>query len=205
MIAIVIKKRTLWLTCFFECEINSYCTYNYFSPTTPGYKITFDYYFQETFNKWTICEESSSFSNLRMDSAISLILWLFLLAFPAIYIFRLMSWKKKISYHIEKLPGPYNYPIIGTVYEILGIPREGKLSSANKQRVQIKNVNWLKRYFTELFEFFMERSRTFGRLFRTWNAFIPEVHLSKPEHMEVSRNFVVIIYLIIHFIDNQNY
>ncbi|KAI4464347.1 cytochrome p450 family 4 [Holotrichia oblita] len=80
---------------------------------------------------------------------------------------------------IEKLPGDPRYPIIGTEYIFIGVPREDIAISEFKLR-------WCQ--FSELFNAVIANVDKYAPIFRTWNGSSPEVHLTKPEHLELIMN-----------------
>ncbi|KAG8332923.1 Cytochrome P450 4C1 [Homalodisca vitripennis] len=61
---------------------------------------------------------------------------------------------------VNKLPGPPTYPILGNVLDVM-VPRNG------------------------LMKVFRARTATYGPLFRIWNGPIAEIHLTRPEHLEL--------------------
>lgn len=44
------------------------------------------------------------------------------------YLVSYYKWRKNVYSYLEKLPGDPRYPIIGTEYIFIGVPREGNIS-----------------------------------------------------------------------------
>jgi hypothetical protein len=42
--------------------------------------------------------------------------------------------------------------------------------------------------FAEIFKFMLTAQRTYSPIFRTWNGSMPQIHLQKPEDVEVRHN-----------------
>ncbi|KAI4464331.1 cytochrome p450 family 4 [Holotrichia oblita] len=80
------------------------------------------------------------------------------------YLISYYKWWKNVYFYLEKLPGDPRYPIIGTEYIFIGVPRE------------------------ELFNAVIANVDKYAPIFRTWNGSSPEVHLTKPEHLELIMN-----------------
>ncbi|GLV39747.1 Cytochrome P450 4c3 [Carabus blaptoides fortunei] len=92
------------------------------------------------------------------------LLLLFTLFFLSlIYLLRNYKEWKRLEI-IDQLPGPKRRPLIGTVWELLTCPRR------------------------DLFNLFMLRISEYKPLFRTWSGSVPEVHIMKPEHLEIVMN-----------------
>ncbi|KAK9744665.1 Cytochrome P450 [Popillia japonica] len=77
------------------------------------------------------------------------------------FLFSYYKWRRDIYYPLEKLPGDPRYPIIGTQYIFIGVSRN------------------------DLIKVFIGKLKKFAPLFRSWNGSIPEIHLMKPEHIEI--------------------
>ncbi|XP_069699705.1 cytochrome P450 4C1-like [Periplaneta americana] len=69
--------------------------------------------------------------------------------------------KSQVVKQLNKLPGPPAYPIIGTVLPMAFLKRN------------------------ELFTFIQDNIAKYKPMFRTWNGRQPEIHIMKPEHVEV--------------------
>uniref|UniRef100_A0A1B6MH87 Cytochrome P450 n=1 Tax=Graphocephala atropunctata TaxID=36148 RepID=A0A1B6MH87_9HEMI len=69
----------------------------------------------------------------------------------------------KFIHAINKIPGPPTYPVLGNVLDVM-VPRN------------------------DLMKVFRSRTDTYGPLFRIWNGPIAEVHLTRPEHLELIMN-----------------
>lgn len=108
---------------------------------------------------------------------ITLVLFLMLFIIPVVAAYQSYSRKKKFALHIDKLPGPKSYPIFGTTFDMLTLPRKGKKN--NKER---KRVTYL---FIEMWRANRKRAKLFSPLFRSWFGSLPVVHMMKPEHLEV--------------------
>ncbi|NEU33785.1 cytochrome P450, partial [bacterium LRH843] len=61
---------------------------------------------------------------------------------------------------VDQLPGPRAYPIIGNALDFM-VPR------------------------SELMNVFDSRTKKYGPLFRTWAGPVPQIHITRPEHMEI--------------------
>jgi hypothetical protein len=58
-----------------------------------------------------------------------LILVTVLLIFLFSQLIKLIKWyanKRRVAAIVNKIPGPKAYPFFGTIWELLGIPRDGK-------------------------------------------------------------------------------
>ncbi|KAK9744655.1 Cytochrome P450 [Popillia japonica] len=77
------------------------------------------------------------------------------------YLIICIKWKKNIFDVLEKIPGPKWYPFIGTYHLFRGVSRE------------------------EIFYKFGEVVGQYAPLFRSWNGSVGEVHLMKPDHLQI--------------------
>ncbi|KAK9744643.1 Cytochrome P450 [Popillia japonica] len=77
------------------------------------------------------------------------------------YLLLCWKWKKNFFDPMEKLPGDKYYPIFGTTYTLIGVPR------------------------SEVFYTLLDSIYKYKPLFRTWNGSHPEVNITKPEHLQV--------------------
>ncbi|XP_054266757.1 cytochrome P450 4C1-like [Macrosteles quadrilineatus] len=66
----------------------------------------------------------------------------------------------KFKKSVNKFPGPPTIPVLGNVMDLL-VPRN------------------------ELMKVFRSRTENYGPIFRVWNGPIAEVHLTRPEHLEL--------------------
>ncbi|KRT82235.1 cytochrome P450 [Oryctes borbonicus] len=80
------------------------------------------------------------------------------------YCLRYYRWLKNVYFHVEKLNGAPRIPIIGTEYIHIGVPKD------------------------ELLKRFLRYLEKYGPLARTWNGSQPDVHMTKPEHLQVIMN-----------------
>ncbi|KDR12229.1 Cytochrome P450 4C1 [Zootermopsis nevadensis] len=69
--------------------------------------------------------------------------------------------KSEVASRVNKLRGPTNYPILGTAPPLIFLKRN------------------------EIFKYVLTISRVFSPIFRTWTGRIPQVHLQRPEDIEV--------------------
>lgn len=56
---------------------------------------------------------------------ITLVLFLMLFVLPAIVVYKSYIAKKKFAIYVDQLPGPKWYPIVGTTFDMLTLPRKG--------------------------------------------------------------------------------
>ncbi|GJQ72804.1 hypothetical protein Trydic_g1454 [Trypoxylus dichotomus] len=77
------------------------------------------------------------------------------------YLIICWRWKKTFFDPIEKIPGDKYYPIFGTTYKFIGVPR------------------------SEVFYKILDAVNKYRPLFRTWNGRHPEVNIMKPEHLQI--------------------
>ncbi|KRT80979.1 cytochrome P450 [Oryctes borbonicus] len=85
-----------------------------------------------------------------------------LLVFLALwYLVICWKWKKNFFDPMEKIPGDRYYPIFGTTYGFIGVPR------------------------SEVFYKIVDTVSKYSPLFRTWNGRHPEINIMKPEHLQV--------------------
>ncbi|XP_067004727.2 cytochrome P450 4C1 [Anabrus simplex] len=95
---------------------------------------------------------------------VALLITLVLMAYPAVL---LMNWarrRSRFSMLIDKIPGPWALPLVGTAFHLFTQPRD------------------------EIFKFVDGMSRSYLPIFRTWAGPTAEVHLAHPKHIEVIMN-----------------
>nr|CAQ57675.1 cytochrome P450 [Nilaparvata lugens] len=97
--------------------------------------------------------------SIKMDYTTT-ILSLVLFIFSALYLLRQAFRRIKIINMVDQLPGPRAYPIIGNALDFM-VPR------------------------SELMNVFDSRTKKYGPLFRTWAGPVPQIHITRPEHMEI--------------------
>nr|CAD7452255.1 unnamed protein product [Timema tahoe] len=91
---------------------------------------------------------------------VNLLLTLFLLLVPCVYLLKLGLRRARIVRLIDKLPGPRAYLLVGTILDVL-VPRD-KMMSVFNQRIE-----------------------KYKPIFRTWLGPFPQVSITSPEYIEV--------------------
>ncbi|GJQ72805.1 hypothetical protein Trydic_g1455 [Trypoxylus dichotomus] len=77
------------------------------------------------------------------------------------YLCEYFKWRSKFLVPLEKLPGPKRYPILGTLYLFVNVPKD------------------------EIFYYYENFLKSMPPLFRSWNGSLPEINVRKPEHLEL--------------------
>lgn len=95
------------------------------------------------------------------------------------YLFKYFEWRRKFLIPLEKLPGPKRYPVVGTLYPFIGVPKKGEFS------LRVNLTDYRNKTLIDLFHIFENYIRVMPPLFRSWNGSLPEINVRKPEHIEV--------------------
>lgn len=113
---------------------------------------------------------------------ITLALLLLLFILPALAVYQSYNRKRKLALYVDQLPGPKSYPVFGTTFDMLTLPRNGTKTNLISV-VSIERIY----FFLELWKASRRRARLFAPLFRSWFGSLPVVHMMKPEHLEVAK------------------
>lgn len=112
----------------------------------------------------------------------TILLLVALLLIPAYKLLKTYNKNRRIAKYIDRLPGPKKYPIFGTSFELMRIPRDRN----EKPNFAIAFFYYgVRFFFVEFWQALRKRAKTYGPLYRSWYGSLPTVHLLKPEHMEV--------------------